>query len=293
MKESFTRFTVAALLALAGVGSSRVAAAELPAPVAAFIKNRCIECHDAETKKGNLDLGALKADFSDAENFARWVKVHDRIEAGEMPPKKKARPPANEIKAVTGALSAALVQAERARLDGESRTGLRRLTRAEYENTVRDLFDMPGVALQNLLPADGMAHGFDKNSDALDISHVNLAKYVEAADKTLETAVATRPTAPPLEKVRLSLAGNYGPDLMLMGGDAMLLRDKKPDPNFPAVGDGKHICRGHAATSISRSCPMMGGGSRGPQRTRATSTIGPITRSSCGRSGPRGRVRSA
>ena len=55
---------------------------------------------------------------------------------------------------------------------------------------MRDLFDMPGLALQGDLPADGMAHGFDKNSDALDISHVNLAKYIEAADKTLDLAIA-------------------------------------------------------------------------------------------------------
>ena len=49
--------------------------------------------------KGGLDLTALKPDFADAENFARWVKVHDRIESGEMPPKKKPRPPADETAA--------------------------------------------------------------------------------------------------------------------------------------------------------------------------------------------------
>ncbi len=52
---------------------------------------------------------------------------------------------------------------------------------------------MPGIALQGMLPADGSAHGFDKNSEALDISHVNLAKYVEAADHALNLAIATRP----------------------------------------------------------------------------------------------------
>ena len=73
---------------------------------------------------------------------------------------------------------------------------MRRLTRAEYENTVRDLFDLPGIALQGDLPADGSAHGFDNNADALDISHVNLAKYVEAADHALDMAIATQPQAP-------------------------------------------------------------------------------------------------
>ena len=54
---------------------------------------------------------------------------------------------------------------------------------------VRDLLDLPGIVLQGELPADGMAHGFDNNSDALDISHVNLAKYLEAADRALDMAI--------------------------------------------------------------------------------------------------------
>ena len=209
-----------------------------------FFETHCTECHDTDTHKGNLDLTALKQDFADAENFARWVKVLDRVESGEMPPKKKARPAADDIKTITAWLNDSLVKADRARLDAESRTGVRRLTRGEYENTVRDLFDLPGIALQAGLPSDGSAHGFDNNCDALDISHVNLAKYIEAADKTLDMAIATRPTAPASQVVRLSLARNYEPDIMLMQGDAMLLRDKKPDPVFPPAGVYPHVNQG-------------------------------------------------
>ena len=36
-----------------------------------FLAKHCVECHDAETKKGNLDLTSLQPDFADAENFAR------------------------------------------------------------------------------------------------------------------------------------------------------------------------------------------------------------------------------
>lgn len=209
---------------------------------AAFFDAHCIDCHDADTHKGNLDLTALKQDLGNADNFAKWVKIHDRIESGEMPPKKKARPPATEVKAITASLNASLIKAEK--LDTASRTGLRRLTRSEYENTIRDLFDLPGIALQAGLPADGSAHGFDNNSDALDISHVNMARYIEAADKTLDMAVATRPTAPASSIMRLSLARNYEPDIMLMQGDAMLLRDKKIDPVFPPAGKHAHVNQG-------------------------------------------------
>ncbi len=137
-------------------------------------------------KKGNLDLTALKSQFSDAETLAIWVKVSDNIVSGEMPPKKKARLPVKEAAAVTKWVRDSLVTADQAR------TGVRRLTRAEYENTMGDLFEMPGVALADELPVDGSAHGFDNNSDALDTSHVNVAGYLAAADRVLDIAIATQ-----------------------------------------------------------------------------------------------------
>jgi hypothetical protein len=224
---------------------ARSPGAELPAVPRAFIDNHCTGCHDADTKKGGLDLLALGADLAKPEDFARWVKVYDRLEAGEMPPKKKKRPPAEELQSMMGWLKAALIAAEDARLSGAGRTGLRRLTRAEYENTVRELFDMPGIALKALLPADGSAHGFDKNSEALSISHVNLAKYIEAADHTLDLAIATRPNPPAVQKTRSSLVDRGGFTAHItLNGDAVMLRDMKPDPAFPPAGIHRHIDQG-------------------------------------------------
>ncbi|NBU08915.1 MAG: DUF1592 domain-containing protein [Proteobacteria bacterium] len=229
---------------LSAVSVCAVASAVESTPASFFAKH-CTECHDKDTKKGNLDLAALKADFADTENFARWVKVHDRIAAGEMPPKKAARPPVKDTAAVVKAVRDSLLAAEQAKLAGVGRTGLRRLTRAEYENTIRDLFDLPGIALQGNLPADGSAHGFDKNSDALDISHVNLAKYVEAAEQTLDHAIATRPQAPTSLKTRLSLLDRGGSAPYLsMQGDVVLLRNQQSDPAYPPAGDYKHIDQG-------------------------------------------------
>ena len=226
---------------VAALGLMGAAASAWGSPQA-FFEQHCVSCHDADTMKGNLDLTALKPDFADPDVFHRWVKIHDRVAAGEMPPKKKPRPAPQEIADFTGWLSDNLLRADRARLDLDARTNVRRLTRTEYENTLRDLFDMPGLALQTVLPPDGMAHGFDKNSDALDISHVLMAKYIEAADKTLDLAIATRPTAPTLHKRRLSLMGNGGfVTHVVMNGDGVLLKDKQIDPDFPPAGEYKHV----------------------------------------------------
>lgn len=215
------------------------------APPVAFYKAHCVSCHDADTKSGGLDLTALAFDPASAENFATWVKVHDRVASGEMPPKNKPRPPAADNTAATKTLHDDLVAAEKKALAANGKTRLRRLTRGEYENTVRDLFDMPGLPLQIDLPADGQAHGFDTNADALDLSHVNLSKYLEAADRVLDTAIAKRPNAPAPIKQRISLANPHGfVAHVLMNGDGVLLKDKKPDPDFPPAGEHNHLDQG-------------------------------------------------
>ncbi|HZZ77485.1 MAG TPA: DUF1592 domain-containing protein, partial [Gemmataceae bacterium] len=200
---------------------------------AAFLQKHCSSCHDAKEKKGGLDLAAVKA-----TDVAQWVKVHDRIESGAMPPRRKV--PADEKSAALTSLRAMIVKAEPA-----PQTGLRRLTRVEYEHTLRDLLDLPGIPLQGELPADGSAHGFDNNSDALDISHVNLSKYIEAADYALDVAIATQPQPPSVTKQRISLANPHGfVAHVLLHGDGVLLKNKLPDPDFPPAGAHEHLDQG-------------------------------------------------
>jgi hypothetical protein len=231
-------FAIGALLALAVPSLS-------PAERPAFFAKHCVECHDAESKKAGLDLEHLALDPASADNFALWVKVYDRIAAGEMPPRKRPRPPADETKAAIAWLHDTLVRAEQSRRAGEVRTGIRRLTRVEFENSLRDLLELPGIPLQGELPADGSAHGFDNNSDALDISHVNLAKYLEAIDLALDMAIATQPQPPTVVKQRISLANPHGfVAHVLMHGDGVLLKNKQPDPDFPPAGAHAHIDQG-------------------------------------------------
>lgn len=218
----------------------------LAAEPTAFFKSHCVECHDATTKEGGLDLTTFNFDLANAENFSRWVKIHDRIQSGEMPPKEKKRPPADESKAAVAELRGALLTAEKARFEKAGvRTLSRRLTRVEYENTIRDLFDMPGIALQNNLPTDGNAFGFDKNAEALDISHVNMLKYLEAADHILDIAIAIQPKAPEVKTQRISLANPAGfVAHVLLNGDGVLLKNKQPDPDFPPAGEQNHLDQG-------------------------------------------------
>jgi hypothetical protein len=166
-----------------------------------FIEKHCFECHDAEVKKGGLDLTALKFDPANSTNFSSWVLVHDRVSNGEMPPKKKARPETAELEAFTKALSSSLILAERTRLAKEGRATQRRLNRYEYENALRDLLHAPWLQIRDALPEDGEAHRFNKVGEALDMSHVQMARYLSAAEYGLRQAMAQYAEQPEL-KVR-------------------------------------------------------------------------------------------
>jgi hypothetical protein len=182
-----------AFFLLAGAG---VMAGDLPKPSRQFIEKHCVECHDAEMKKGGLDLTALKFEPTSSTNFSKWVLVHDRVGKGEMPPKKKARPEAAELASFTKSLSASLVSVERARIAKEGRATRRRLNRYEYENALRDLLHAPWLQVRDSLPEDGEADRFNKIGDALDVSHVQMARYLAAADYALRQAMATQAERP-------------------------------------------------------------------------------------------------
>lgn len=243
MRFCSARLSPAASALLAGLAFIWLAPSLAAADVA-FFKQHCFDCHSGVNREGGLDLESLPQKLGERENFARWVKIHDRIAAGEMPPKGAPRPEPAALAKAVDALRRTLLAAEQEQLL-HGRARIRRLTRAEYENTLRDLFDLPGAALQGELPADGSAHGFDKNSDALDISHVNLSKYIAAADHVLDLAIATQPQPPTVQRQRISLANPAGfVAHVLMNGDGVLLKNKQPDPDFPPAGEQNHLDQG-------------------------------------------------
>jgi hypothetical protein len=188
--KAFVRFGL--LFAVA----ASVMARDLPGASRQFVKQYCVECHDAESAKGGLDLTALKFEPGNSTNFSRWVLVHDRVSNGEMPPKKKARPNPVEAKAFIKSLASSLTEAEAARALKEGRATQRRLNRYEFENSLRDLLHAPWLQVRDSLPEDGEAYRFNKIGDALDVSHVQMARYLGAADYALRQAMATQAERP-------------------------------------------------------------------------------------------------
>jgi hypothetical protein len=166
-----------------------VSAAEPAALDKSFIRDHCSTCHNETDKKGRLDLIGLAFDPKDSTNLATWIKVHDRVTAGEMPPRN--RPDAAAQRAFIESLAQSIVAAERLALAGEGRSTVRRLNRHEYENALRDLLGVPWVQAANRLPEDGEAYRFNKSGEALDVSYLTMARLMDSADYALRQALAT------------------------------------------------------------------------------------------------------
>jgi hypothetical protein len=156
-----------------------------------FFGQNCTECHDADVKKGGLDLTAISWNPETRENFDLWVKIHDRVNKGEMPPKKSERPDAKAVTGFLASVSKPLRDISAQQQTANGRTVLRRLNRNEYERTVQDLLGID-IPLAGLLPEDTPAHGFDTVAEGLRISQLQLEKYLEAADEALEAAMSPK-----------------------------------------------------------------------------------------------------
>src|SRR5437899_1843849 len=109
------------------------------AHVRPFLETHCRDCHRGEKAKGDFRLDHLDPAFASKTAEERWRSVLDQLQAGDMPPKKKPRPPEPELRAAKEWIGARLAAVETARRAREGRVVLRRLNRLEYANTLRDL----------------------------------------------------------------------------------------------------------------------------------------------------------
>jgi len=162
------------------------------AEVVEFTDRHCSSCHNDVDKEAGLDLTSLSYTPNDPANFLTWVKVHDRIQAGEMPPKDKRRPEPAEVASFIKGVSTSLMASDQEALAAQGRAVRRRLNRTEYENALRDILHTPWIQVKDQLPEDGEAFHFNKVSNALDVSHVHMARYMSAADYALRQAMAVQ-----------------------------------------------------------------------------------------------------
>jgi hypothetical protein len=156
-----------------------------------LVAESCIDCHDGSDSNG-LDFNSLGNDLNDPATFAKWERIYDRINTGEMPPETEARPSPSNMQAALNAVDLALTSHCRTRQQTEGRVVLRRLTRTEYEYALRDLLSI-NAELSVLIPEENSSTSFDTVFDSQGFSTQHIRGYFAAADRALEHAIRLEP----------------------------------------------------------------------------------------------------
>lgn len=156
----------------------------------AVLSKYCVDCHSGEEPDGALDLDVSTIKWRGPavrESIAKWEHVHSMLSKQIMPPPDSEQPSADERHVLLNWLDRALIK--NSPVGG---TPLRRLSRREYANTIRDVFGLDKFQLPDSFPPDNKLHGFDNQGQALVIAVSHLEAFADTA-----TLVADEFFAPP------------------------------------------------------------------------------------------------
>jgi hypothetical protein len=198
-----------------------------------FVKAYCIDCHGPDTQKATLRFDTLGTDLADAATRSLWIRIHDQVAAGKMPPEEGEQPTSAAAQAFAKHLHADLHAASLAEQRAHGRVPLRLLNATEYENTIRELVGTQ-VRVKEMLPEENAVAGFDNVASGLDFSATHLILYQQAAEKAVRSAVPEYPHIPHHER-RLGKDFERGPNFKQalgrscrIDGDSALVYSKMP-----------------------------------------------------------------
>ena len=210
-----------------------------------FLNQNCLRCHDGDTRMGGIQVDQLDAKLDD-RHIPIWEAVRERIDARTMPPKNaKPQPSDTEREQMVKWIDDALAAARSRRV---SKNGLiRRLTVAQYRNTLRELL-MLEDDVSDILPPDAVSKdGFLNNHERLELSPLLTETYFEIAEKALDRVIISPKSKPTIQNFRLDFGSGINRTpvserLVLGAGSTLLtpedftvtqLTAKKPFPFDP------------------------------------------------------------
>lgn len=172
--------------------STNVDAAEKE--VGQFLSRYCADCHQAD---GSDPVSLADLNGFDIDQFASNSRLQERVirklSARQMPPVDSDRPDEATYDAIVNSISTSIDEKATKQPSPGRTDSIRRLTRTEYGNAIRDLLALD-IDVDRLLPADESSHGFD-NVTVGELSPTLLSRYVTAAQKISRLAVGGKTKA--------------------------------------------------------------------------------------------------
>ena len=172
----------------AAAGDGTAAIARFEETVQPILIDYCYRCHADGNKKGDLAFDQAQVSAL-VKKRDLWLAVLKNVRSGLMPPAGKPRPSEAEVQQLAKWIKDDVFEIDPANPD-PGRGTIRRLNRAEYRNTIRDLTGYDFKAEEEF-PPDDSGYGFDNIADVLSVSPLLLEKYIQAAESIVAAAVPT------------------------------------------------------------------------------------------------------
>ena len=204
-----------------------------------LLKRYCYRCHGAKRMKSGVRLDQISLTLDDSELFL-LRHVHKQLQEEAMPPEDELLPPKEEREAVLKWIEHALQEGAR---KVQPRNGtVRRLTVAQYHNTLHDLLGVED-RLADALPADGVSEeGFKNNKNTLLLTPQMIETYFDIADSALTIALVDESQKPRIQCFRVELGDGLnanpvaerielnGPSLLAK--EDYIVREEVPEKSF-------------------------------------------------------------
>lgn len=165
--------------------------AQFDGTVKPFVGKYCVACHSGAQPTAQFDLKSYTTLDQVKEDFPRWNLLADRLTNHEMPPKQMPQPPQALVDQIVAFVHGVRAEEIR-RLGGDPGIVLaRRLSNAEYDNTIRDLTGQD-MQVARQFPVDpANTAGFDNSGETLTMSPALLNKYLAGARQIADHMVLT------------------------------------------------------------------------------------------------------
>jgi len=210
--------------------------------IAPLVKKYCIDCHGPKVQIAGIDFSKYPTEASVIKGRETWEKVVQNVRSGHMPPKNAPQFAEPERKRLLGWIDSQLAQVDCGVRD-PGRVTMRRLNRAEYNNTIRDLVGVQFRPADDF-PSDDVGYGFDNIGDVLTISPILMEKYLAAAEKIVEQAIITPdPAVARFEAERMPETGGDGAVLQT---SRALQSDGEVWVDYHFPSDGEYVIRARA-----------------------------------------------
>ncbi|HIF30362.1 MAG TPA: DUF1587 domain-containing protein, partial [Planctomycetaceae bacterium] len=151
----------------------------------------CYRCHDNKKASADLKLRELNIDLVKGPDAESWHDVLNKLNLGEMPPAKELQPTELQRQMIVNWVTTELKRAAAVKRNTGGHVVLRRLTRYEFANTMRDLLGVDLDYAADLPPEPSSADGFRNNGATLGMSPLQLEYYLKAARMGLRKAIVT------------------------------------------------------------------------------------------------------